>query len=144
MHLSKRTNRRGGVVWFVRWRDGNKRYQKTLKGIESKDMAELAFAELRRQRELGRVDLPTDPDYTVDEALDDLLASKRVIVKDITKLEKRSDRIKKIVGGSEPARKLTDRHVGDLRQRLQEDELAPKTINEYVGLLIAAAERAVL
>ncbi len=144
MELSKRPNRRGGFVWIVRWREGKIRRCKTLKHIHSEEAAQLAFAEIIRQRERAAVGLPIDPGYTLRQALDALIDSKRGLIGD-EQIDQRTfmaKRLCEIIGGNVPVVRLGDAELGRIRQRLRADGLSPYTINHNLSLLAAAAKLA--
>lgn len=145
MTLSKRPNRKGGFSWVIRWREGKKRYCHTLKDIQDETMANIAFHDFLKQRERGAVGLPTDPHYSLREALGALADTRRGRVKagQSTQHKVMADRLCRILGENTPVAKLTSGDVGRLRQTYREEKMAPPTINKNVSFLMAAINQAV-
>ena len=145
MQLYKRPNRKGGFVWVIRWTEGRKQRQKTLIGIQREDLARRALAEMEHQRERGAAGLPTDPNFTVRQALDDYNDHRAgMITESRTKLHRsRADQICQVMDGNRAAGKLDAGSVAKLRLHLQARKRSPNTINEYQRLLSAAINYAV-
>lgn len=145
MKLSKRLNRSGKYSWIVRWYEGNTRRCVTFKNIESEEMAKLAAAKLFERRERGAAGLPTDPRYTVKDALDTLTEARKGLVKDrqFERFKCMAKRIGKILGDGTPVTQLTAKNAAKLRQHLQTEKFSPYTINKHIGFLVAAIEAAV-
>ncbi len=144
MELAKRANRKGGFVWTIRWREGKTRRCKTLKHIQSEQAAQLALAEMINQRERALVGLPTDPRYSLREALDALLDSKRGLIGDKQLAQRKfiANRLCDIIGGNVPVARLGDREVGAVRQHLRAEGLSAFSVNLSLSVLAAAAKLA--
>lgn len=146
MKLSKRNHRGGGFTWVIRWREGNRQRQVSLKGIESQEAAEMALAELRNRRERGAVGWPTEPRYSVKAALADLIDAREGTVKQrqFKRFKAMAQLIEKVLGPQTPIAKLTPADAARLRRHLQgEKEFSAYTVNKYVQFLVAAIDGAV-
>lgn len=143
MQLIKREGKRG-FSWTIRWREGKKRYSHALKDVKDEKIAEIAFNDFVKRRERGVVGLPTDPRYTLREALDLLLDSRDGVIKEPQQkqLKARAARLCAILGDGAAVAKLDDGDLARVRRELLAEDMKPPTINKYLTILAAAGELA--
>ncbi len=143
--LYRRPSKDGKFSWVLRWRENGRQYLKTLVGVTDEELAKEALGEQIRRIELGARGLPTDPGFTLAEALADYNAHRAgLITAERAKLhEARANTICGAIGGAVAVKEINKGHVSALRRHLSDLGRTPNTINEHTRLLSAAINYAV-